>query len=76
MVLEVPPVVKWVDWDRQQGEDAEEGDPAQGALQVGLFYLLALEAKKGAGWEEEVAGEVLSICGMQGIRFPRDWEAG
>lgn len=48
MVLEVPPVLKWVDRDRQEGEDAEEGDPAQGALQVGLFYLLALEAERRA----------------------------
>lgn len=46
MVLEVPPVLKRVDGDWQEGEDAEEGDPAQGALQVGLFHLLALQAER------------------------------
>lgn len=54
MVLEVPPPLQWVDWDWQEDDDAEEGDPAQGALQVGLFYFLTLEAETGPGWEEEV----------------------
>lgn len=55
MVLQEPPVLERVDGDWQQDDDAEEGDPAQGALQVGLFYLLALEAEMGPGWEEGVA---------------------
>lgn len=39
-------MMKWVDWDWQQGEGAEEGDPAQGPVQVGLFYFLALRAER------------------------------
>lgn len=54
MVLEVPPALQRVDGDGQEGDDAEEGDPAQGALQVGLLDFLALEAEMGGpGWEEE-----------------------
>lgn len=70
MVLQEPPVLERVDGDWQQDDDAEEGDPAQGALQVGLFYLLALEAEMGAG----VGGrgsEGLWVQGMWRTRGPR-----
>lgn len=75
MVLEVPPLPKWVDWDGQAGEDAEDGGPAQGAWQVGLFDFLALEAEAGVGVGGRGVGGVL-VQVMWRTRFPRGWEAG
>lgn len=65
-------MVKWLCWDWQKGEDAEEGDPAQGALQVGLFYFLALEAER----REQGGRKGGPIPVMLGTPFPRNWEAG
>lgn len=76
MVLQVPPLPKRVHWDRQAGEDAEEGDPAQGAWQVGLSHFLDLEAGWGAGVRVSgrgVGGVLVRV--MWGIRFPRGWGA-
>ena len=72
MVLEVPPLVKWVDWDWQKREDAEEGDPAQGVLWVGLFYLLGLGAERAGGRRGGRGnGGRVSVHVLLGIGFPR-----
>lgn len=54
-------MVEWLHWDWQKGEDAEEGDPAQGALQVGLFYFLALEAERREQGGRKLGGGVQSL---------------
>ena len=69
--------MEWVDWNRQEGEDAEEDDPAQAVPRVELFYFLALGVERE---ETRVGGRGssggVSVHMILGIRFPRGWQAG
>lgn len=69
--------MEWVDWNRQEGEDAEEDDPAQAVPRVEVFHFLALGAER----EETRVGKRgsgggVSVHMLLGIRFPRGWQAG
>ena len=61
-----------MDWNRQEGEDAEEDDPAQAVPRVELFYFLALGVERE---ETRVGGRGssggVSVHMILGIRFPR-----
>lgn len=63
-----------MDWNRQEGEDAEEDDPAQAVLRVEMFYFLVLGAERE---ETRVGGRGsgggVSVHMMLGIR---GWQAG
>lgn len=64
--------MEWVGWNRQEGEDAEEDDPAPAVLRVGMFHFLALGAERE---ETRVRGRGssggISVHMVLGIRFPR-----